>query len=275
MTEQRRKLPLVISVPHGGVVIPEELLRKCLLTKEEILLDCDTWSQDLYDFKDLAEEYADTEIARISLDMNRSLNDRPPDNPDGLVKTLSVENKQVWLTPEGLNGIEIDNLIREYYIPFHKRLEQATANPAVKLGIDCHTMLETGPAPDKKGWERRPLFCISNRGSSTGEANGEPVTAPPELMQKFKGILEKKFRGFEGTQGHTSLVSINTPFRGGYITRYHGNRGTIPWIQLEINRSLYLKNAANPASVIPEEADLRHLTKIRDILYEAFNELTE
>lgn len=274
MDGQRRKLPLVISVPHGGVLIPEGLLKKCLLTKEEILLDCDTWSWHLYDFKDLAEEYAYTEIARIVLDMNRSVNDRPPANPDGIVKTLSVENKQVWRTPAGLTGGEIENLIREHYIPFHERLEQATANPAVKLGIDCHTMLETGPAPDKKSWEKRPLFCISNRGSVTGESNGEPVTAPPELIQKLKDILENKFRGFEGTQGHTSLVSINTPFRGGYITRYHGTRGTIPWIQLEINRSLYLKNAANPASVLPEETDLRHLTKIRDILYEAFSELT-
>jgi N-formylglutamate deformylase len=35
-------------------------------------------------------------------------------------------------------------------------------------------------------------------------------------------------------------VTLNEPFSGGFITRTHGNN-PIPWIQLEINRSLYLR----------------------------------
>ena len=34
-------------------------------------------------------------------------------------------------------------------------------------------------------------------------------------------------------------IHLNDPFRGGHITRAHGG-GSLPWIQVEMNRSLYL-----------------------------------
>ncbi len=37
----------------------------------------------------------------------------------------------------------------------------------------------------------------------------------------------------------TEQVALNDPFKGGYITRRHGG-GRLPWIQVEMNRWLYL-----------------------------------
>ena len=34
-------------------------------------------------------------------------------------------------------------------------------------------------------------------------------------------------------------VVLNKPFAGGYITRAYG-KGALPWVQVEMNRSLYL-----------------------------------
>ena len=34
-------------------------------------------------------------------------------------------------------------------------------------------------------------------------------------------------------------IRLNDPFRGGHITRAHGG-GSLPWVQVEMNRSLYL-----------------------------------
>ena len=34
-------------------------------------------------------------------------------------------------------------------------------------------------------------------------------------------------------------MTINKPFSGGYITRAYGMR-PVPWVQVELNRSLYL-----------------------------------
>ena len=36
-------------------------------------------------------------------------------------------------------------------------------------------------------------------------------------------------------------VTINDPFAGGYITRTYGNN-PVPWVQVEMNRSLYLSS---------------------------------
>ncbi|WP_257008180.1 N-formylglutamate amidohydrolase [Bacillus sp. FJAT-45350] len=109
----------MISVPHGGLIIPPNLISNCLLTQEELLLDCDTWSHELYDFKGLVEEYVDTPIARIVVDMNRDRNDLPPNNPDGVVKTLSVVQKSVWDREGGLAKEEISNLLEDYYSTYH------------------------------------------------------------------------------------------------------------------------------------------------------------
>ncbi|MGO4886246.1 N-formylglutamate amidohydrolase [Anaerobacillus sp. MEB173] len=272
---EQKKLPLVISVPHGGLMIPTNLMKKCLLSIEEILLDCDTWSQELYDFQDVVEEYVTTPIARIVVDMNRDKDDLPPRNPDGVVKTRSVVQKQVWNSSEGLTKEEIEVLISDYYKTYHHKLEQASRHPNVRLGIDCHTMLDVGPMPNSTTWEKRPLFCLGNRGNKHAQPDSEPTTAPAELMHKLKGLLEKKFSHYPSVDGSVPLVTFNEPFSGGYITKHHGNKGDIPWIQLEINRRLYLADAKNPMAIIPTADDAMKLRKIRDDLHEVFQQLVK
>ncbi|MFA9558504.1 N-formylglutamate amidohydrolase [Evansella sp. AB-rgal1] len=267
-----KKLPILISVPHGGIEFPENLIGKCLLTKKEILLDSDTWTKDLYHFKDNVEEYVDTNISRLVVDLNRELNDLPPANPDGIVKTLSVVGKQVWDKADGLSKVEIDQLVAMYYRPYHSKLETAALNPNVILGIDCHSMLDVGPSKTQQSWEQRPLFCIGNRGSATGDTLRETITAPPELMLRFKHLLEENFRGIVDEIVGVPLVAINQPFAGGYITRHHGSKGNIPWIQLEINRRLYVPNLQS-ITLEPTETDIAIITRTRDILLKVFGEL--
>ncbi|WP_078427806.1 N-formylglutamate amidohydrolase [Alkalihalobacterium alkalinitrilicum] len=273
MVDVNSKLPLVISVPHGGVMIPTHLIKKCLLSKAEILLDCDTWSHELYKFKELVEEFVDTPIARIVIDMNREKSDFPPYNPDGVVKTQSVVEKSVWNSPGGLTTSEIQQLFTNYYTIYHRKLEAASSNPNVVLGIDCHTMLDVGPVPGQSNWEKRPLFCLGNRGSDTGQPVGEPITAPTELMIKFKQLLESKFKNYASPNENVPLVTLNQPFAGGYITKYHGNKGNIPWIQLEINRRLYLPGSVDKMPILPSKKDVAKMRSIRNELYDVFKEL--
>lgn len=272
MKSIQRKLPIVVSVPHGGLTIPKELAAKFLLTKEEVLYDCDTWERELYNFKSDVEEYVDTDISRLVIDMNRAKNDLPPENPDGVVKLLSVAKKRVWTTSEGLSLAEIAALMKRYYHPYQKRLAEASKNKKVILGLDCHTMLDVGPAPNGIEWEKRPLFCIGNRGSLTGEQLNEPITAPPQLMIKFKQLLEDRFAVFIDKSIKVPMVTINQPFAGGYITKFHGNQGTIPWIQLEMNRCLYLPSDTK-LTTLPNQLIQTKLSEVRNRLYETFTEL--
>jgi N-formylglutamate amidohydrolase len=59
------------------------------------------------------------------------------------------------------------------------------------------------------------------------------VTCPPEWICTLAESLQLVFAG-------EVEVSINDPFVGGYISQYHYERRGIPWIQMEINRKLYL-----------------------------------
>lgn len=164
------KLPILISVPHGGTLVPDYFKKNCLLSEKDILLDGDTWTKDLYDFRELVEEYIYTDIARAVIDMNRKEDDLPPMNPDGVVKTIAVDGKEVW--NKQLTSKEIERLVTKYLKPYHKRLEESASNPRVKLAIDCHTMLDIGPTKDRSKWEKRPLICISNRGGCIWEKIG-------------------------------------------------------------------------------------------------------
>lgn len=260
MKAVRPKLPMLISVPHGGLEIPQSLQKKCLIDPYGILMDSDTWAQELYDFGDLVEEYVAMNIARLAVDMNRSPDDLPPSNPDGVVKTITVDGQQVWDVPGVLSEKEIQYLLQQFHTPYHDRLRTATENKKVLIGIDCHTML---------GKDRRPFFCISNRGSETGYPLNEPITAPTDLLLKLKDNLENQFNDFVPKDTKQALVTLNTPFSGGYITYHHGNMGAIPWLQLEINRNLYLPKYEN-ISIIPDALTKARIKEIRDKLYYAF-----
>lgn len=105
----------------------------------------------------------------------------------------------------------MNQLIQEHYIPYHHKLEKASKQPGIVLGLDCHTMLDVGPTKASTDWERRPMFCISNRGSQTSESLKEPITAPSEWMIKFKEMLEKHFKDIVDEQDSRPLVMINNP----------------------------------------------------------------
>ncbi len=235
------KLPVIISVPHGGTTIPREVQSLCRADLSAILRDGDTWSRDLYDLEGRVLFYIDTKIARVAIDLNRSPGDRPPQNTDGVVKTFTINGEQVWHNPEGLPPEMTELLINRYYFPYHRAIQEACKTSGAVLGLDCHTMLGLAPESAPAPFEPRPLICLSNRGNEQGQPTGEPITAPAELLAALQRSLAQQFQHNDvelKTVG--PQVTLNQPFRGGYITLYHGNSGHIPWIQVEISRALYM-----------------------------------
>ncbi|CAM3948533.1 N-formylglutamate amidohydrolase [Alkalicoccus chagannorensis] len=264
MTNEQERLPLLISVPHGGVDIPEELRARSLLTDVDVALDGDTWTKQLFDFEQEAAVYLAQDTARIVVDLNRDPMDRPPENPDGVVKTKTVLGSAVW--SEALTETETNQLIQAFHEPYHAALVEASAAAGLVAAVDCHTMLADGPDKNTGGWSARPLICISNRGLPDGAAGTEPVTAPAEMMEQLRLLLEEVFA--DEADGTVPLVAVNTPFLGGYITQSHGRRSDLPWIQLELNRKLYLP--AEPKAV-PDDADLARLEVLNRKLYDVFS----
>lgn len=258
-------LPVVLSVPHGGLMVPRDVLDDFRLDLTTVLYDGDTWARELFSLDERVVHYLDTEVARAVLDLNRAVSDRPPQNPDGVVKTVDVSGKQIWREKEGLSPEMADRLIADYHQPYHKALAMAAASGKAVVGIDCHTMLAESPESAESLREVRPMICISNRGDEQGESVAELVTAPPALLRALRDSLLIQFQHEDML---TEPVSLNRPFKGGYITKHHGTAGPLPWIQIEFNRALYLAPNA-VLSVKPDMRTEKRLADLREKFYRA------
>lgn len=253
-------LPVLVTVPHGGCKLPPEAA-SCLLALRDIALDGDTWSRELYAFGDHVNQYLDTSVPRAVVDLNRALDDLPPVNPDGVVKTRTVSGTQVWPDTAG-PGPDLTRLLLErYHAPWHQAVSAAASVSGLVLGLDCHTMLAVGPPGHALAGKPRPLVCLSNRGNAAGAAVGEPLTAPAELLRSLCDNIALALRNEDvEIEIEQPRFRLNVPFRGGHICRRHSAETPLPWIQLELSRALYLPP---DFGLVPGAADSRRLADLR------------
>ena len=212
------RLPLYISVPHAGTRVPPEVQDLCALRRPDILADYDAGADAIYSpLQDHAAGFSTTDIARSLVDLNRAPDDL---GENGVIKTHTCRNVPVYRTfpDEKL----IRKLLACYYIPYHEKLSSGADTSSIKMGIDCHTMSVIGPSLAPDPGRKRPLVCISN---GDGTCPEEWINV---LARCFASVFKEK-------------VSINKPFRGGYITRAHGVE--MPWVQVEISKTRAYSNA--------------------------------
>ena len=147
------KLPLLLSVPHAGLDVPDDLRDLCILTDRQILEDSDEGAAEIYDLADEAEAFVTTPVARAIVDLNRAEDDR---RADGVVKTHTCWDVPVYRRP--LDEDTAASLLDRYYRPYHRRLTELSTS-GVFAGVDCHTMAASGPpiGPDPGGlWAMPP-----------------------------------------------------------------------------------------------------------------------
>ena len=202
-------LPLIISVPHAGITVPQEVRDCCALSPEQIVADSDEGAGEIYDLKSEVAIHITTDIARAVVDMNRAEDDR---GRDGVVKTHTCYNTRVYRKPLPEDVVEV--LLERYYRPYHQRLSESATG--AKFGVDCHTMAAVGPPCSKDSDCERPNICLSN-------AHG---TCPKEWFEKMEHCFRESF---------DSEISVNHPFKGGYIIRSHSSE--LPWLQVELSRA--------------------------------------
>jgi formiminoglutamase len=221
-------LPLILSVPHAGLTIPERFAATCRLTPAEIAHDGDEGAREIYALGDEVARFVTTDVARAILDMNRAEDDR---RKDGVVKTHTCWDVPIYDEPP--TDADIEWLLATHHRPYHAAL--SARDDGVLLGVDCHTMAAVGPPVGPDPGVERPAACLSN-------ADG---TCPREWIESFARHLAEALG---------RPVSINAPFQGGYITRHHAAER--PWVQLELSRAPYLPDVEKRRAV------LRALTRL-------------
>lgn len=220
------KLPFLVSVPHAGLTIPDEVQDICLLTPEEIYDDSDGGATEIYsDLEEVLEIFMSSVVARAIVDLNRATNDF---RKDGVIKTHTCYDVPVY--SEFPSKKLIERLLSDYYHPYHQKLEKFTHSKNIKVGIDCHTMAAVGPPIGPDAGKKRPLVCLSN-------ADG---TCPDEWLDELANCFLKVFPHEQ--------VKINEPFKGGYIIRTYSS--DLPWLQIELSRTEHISNIQKRDGVI-------------------------
>jgi N-formylglutamate deformylase len=208
--------PFLVSVPHAGLRVPEEVEGLCILKEQDVIKDSDEGASEIYfPLRNETTAFVTTDIARAIVDMNRKEDDR---GKDGVIKTHTCWDVPVYKEP--LSDKVVTSLIERHYRPYHSKISRLSRG--VRLGLDCHTMAEVGPPIGPDSGSRRPRVCLSN---------GDGSTCPQEWFISLSNCFSKAFG---------DDVSVNAPFKGGYITRSHARE--IPWIQIELNREPFLDN---------------------------------
>jgi N-formylglutamate deformylase len=238
-------LPILISIPHGGTEIPEEIRGMTLLTRKEILEDVDAFTQEIYHVENVLASVT-TPIARTFIDLNRAPDDLPPRSPDGAVKTRTANLEPIYRDANLADEL-VYRLIERYHEPYHKRIEGILKTDRIKLALDCHSMSSISPPISRYHGRVRPTVCLGN---ASGRA------ASPDLVSMLANCFREVFE-----LPHDE-VAINKPFSGGYITQRYGNN-PVPWIQIEMNRRLYFTMPwLNPETLTVERTRLELLNRL-------------
>ena len=224
------RLPIVVSLPHAGLAVPPQVADLNRLSAAEIAADGDAGAAAIYGpLEGEVRYFVTTEIARAFVDQNRAEDDR---GPDGVVKTHTCWGVPIYGAPLGPERVEA--LLACWYRPYQARLRELSGGArggAVRpvLGVDCHTMAGQGPPVAPDAGRRRPLVCI-------GDGEG----ACP------RGWAEALVQGF--ARRIAGEVSLNRPFSGGHIARFHGRE--MPWVQIEISRAPFATDAEKAELVL-------------------------
>ncbi|KPK72642.1 hypothetical protein AMJ87_04225 [candidate division WOR_3 bacterium SM23_60] len=254
--------PFLISIPHGGDGIPPEVADNVNITQEDVFYDGDTLAQDLYDFKDRVAALVAMPIARAILDVNRAPDDQPPDNPDGVIKTVTLQGKPVYKEGFFPGNDVVHTLLKNYYFPYHEKITALLKSSQIRLAFDCHAMLECAPSIDTNPGQARPLVCLSNGGDERGAPakKKSSITCHREWIQ----ALAESFKHVFTTKGN---VTVNNPFTGGYTSWYHYRASGVPWIQIELNRKLYLTDPYFDAERL--HVDKERIAELRERIFSA------
>ncbi len=246
-TPRGAKVPLLVSIPHTGVAVPDWLRPRLASAHVASLPDTDWHLHELYDFA--AELGATTIYARYSryvIDLNRPRDQQklyPGKAETELVPTKTFAGEPIYRSGDEPTAAEIERRTREFWQPYHERLASELDAMRAQFGyallFDAHSIvglvprLHPEPLPD--------LMLGDVDGSSCAPAISDAVHA---VQRASAYRAERNFR-----------------FKGGYITRGHGKPGErVHALQLEMSQRVYMRERS------PGPIDAALAARLRPVL---------
>ncbi len=221
------QVPMLISVPHCGTAIPEDIGRRLDPDLRQGLPDTDWFVHRLYEFAPkLGATLLHANYSRFVVDLNRPRDAKPlysdGRRETGLVPTCSFAGTPLYVD-SGPTQAEVAERLQRYYDPYHDRLRKEIDYLRSTFGqvllLEGHSIRHLVPSIRPTAFPQLIL----------GDQDGR--TASAEFSQTALKVLHSC--GYQ--------VAHNDPFKGGHITRHYGQpeRG-VHALQLEMCQNLYL-----------------------------------
>ena len=224
--------PLLISLPHDGSNIPEDLQAR-MQPSARSAPDTDWHVSRLYDFAiAMGATILRPKYSRYVIDLNRSPDDvslYPGQNTTGLCPTRQFSDEPVYLEGHWPSEHEIQSRIEHYWRPYHHALKEHIARLHAEHGRvllwEGHSIRSQVPFLFEG---KLPDFNIG-------------TVAGTSCSEKTQSNIEKAL----AAQSQYSWVS-NGRFKGGYITRHYCDVAkNIEAVQLELSQSTYINEGTN------------------------------
>lgn len=251
------RVPILLSVPHCGTIIPENLKPQYRSDKIAFIDDTDWFVNDLYSFgQAMGISLLSANVSRWVIDLNRHPESKPLYSDGrvitGLCPTTDFLGNNIYKDNRvEVSATDVNERVELYYEPYHQKiqstLEELKAEFGKALLWDCHSIRQFVPSIRQ---EKFPDLIL-------GDADG--TTASP-------GIIETTLKRLEASN---LTVSHNTPFKGGYITRAYGKPSdNIHALQLEMTKVNYMDDAEREYHPV-------RATRIQQTLKSVFETLTQ
>lgn len=229
---RRGEAPLVVSFPHTGVDLPEEL-ESHFVSPWLARKDADWWIDQLYDFAaELGATTVRTRISRSVIDVNRDPSGAslyPGQATTELCPTTTFDGEPLYRPGAAPDAAEIARRRDTWFAPYHAALDAELSrlrglHPRVVL-YEAHSIRSVIP---RLFDGELPQF---NLGTNSGAA------CDAALAQAVEAVCE--------ATGWSHVT--NGRFKGGWTTRRHGQPGQgVHAIQMELACRGYMDDPSEP-----------------------------
>jgi N-formylglutamate deformylase len=251
----RGSVPLLVSIPHMGTEIPQEL--RAHYHPRALAVEDTDWHLDrLYSFvHELGASVLQPTYSRYVIDLNR-----PPDDTPmypGASNTELCPTRFFTGDPLYVDDLAPSAQIRQqrrqqYWMPYHQalrgELDRLKAEHGFVLLWDAHSIRSEIP------WLFEGVLPDLNIGTAAGASADDSITA---------AVAAAAARA----SGVTHIV--NGRFKGGYITRQYGRPAeNVHAVQLEMVQKVYMREA--PPYDYDEALASRIQPVLRDMVSSAY-----
>ncbi len=243
----RQSIPFIYASPHSGAHYPPDFVAASALDPLALRRSEDAFVDRLFGAApDCGAPLLAATYPRVYVDLNREPYELDPEMfteplPEfvnansarvsvGLGTIARVVANGAAIYRDKITFADARSRVEGIYVPYHAALRRLIAGTQSAFGcavlVDCHSMPSTGGPFDRDSGRRRGEIVLGDRFGTS--CSGVIIDT-----------AESTLRGL----GYR--IARNEPYAGGFVTQNYGRPGNcVHTLQIEINRSLYMDEAA-------------------------------